>query len=246
MGNVKHDAGGGGAARGAGAAGGAAQPGVRSYVVRAGRTTPAQARALQALWPRWGLEPSGPLDLDATFGRRAPRVLEIGFGNGEALAALAAVNPGTDFLGIEVHPPGIGRLLAELARRELDNVRLLRGDAVALLECCIPPASLARVNIWFPDPWPKKRHHKRRLVQAPFLELVAARLAPGGLLHLATDWAPYAEHMEAALAAVPGLRAPGAAEARAVASERPRTHFQARGEARGHGVRDLVCRRAGP
>ena len=218
---------------------------VRSYVVRAGRTTPAQHRALHELWPRWGLEAGGGvLDLDPVFGRSAPRVLEIGFGNGEALVALARAHPDTDYLGIEVHPPGIGRLLTALARHEVDNVRVLRGDAAVLLECCLAPASLTRINLWFPDPWPKKRHHKRRLVQPDFIALAASRLRPGGVLHLATDWAPYAAHLDAVLARVPGLRPAGPEAAAARVRERPRTHFEARGEGRGHRVRDLVWVRA--
>ena len=161
---------------------------IRSFVTRSGRITAAQQRALTELWPRYGLEfTAAALELDAVFGRRAPRCVEIGFGNGEHLLALAAAEPARDFLGIEVHRPGIGRLLLALAAAGLGNVRLICHDAVEVFERQLPSASLAEILVLFPDPWPKKRHHKRRLVQAPFAALLASRLMPGGVLRRATD-----------------------------------------------------------
>ncbi len=169
---------------------------IRSFVRRAGRMTQAQQRALDELWPRFGIEFSPALlDLDAVFGRRAPRVLEIGIGDGETLLELARTHPEADYLGVEVHEPGIGHCLLGIEAASLGNIRLLRHDAVEVLEHMIPDASLDEVLLYFADPWPKKRHHKRRIVQPEFVELLARRLKPGGVFRLATDWAPYAEHM---------------------------------------------------
>lgn len=218
---------------------------IRSFVIRAGRLTDAQRRALDELWPRYGVEfDARLLDLDAVFGRRAPRVVEIGFGNGEHLATLAAQHPEQDFLGIEVHPPGIGRLLLALAATDLKNVRLSGHDAVEVFDSQIPQDSLDEVQILFPDPWHKKRHHKRRLVQAPFAECVARRLKRGGLLRLATDWQPYAEHMRQVLDANALLEnvAPGGGFLER-APERAPTRFERRGERLGHDIRELAYRR---
>ncbi len=209
---------------------------------REGRLTAGQQRALDELWPRFGLEPeAGFLDLDAVFGRRAPRVLEIGFGNGESLAVMAKAAPETDFIGIEVHRPGVGRLLLLLEELGLENVRVFCADAVEVLEHCIPEGSLDAVHLFFPDPWHKKRHHKRRIVQPEFAERVRLRLTPGGRIHFATDWAEYAEHMLAVLSATEGLHnlsADGGYVPRP--DYRPRTKFEQRGERLGHGVWDLV------
>ncbi|HET6603081.1 MAG TPA: tRNA (guanosine(46)-N7)-methyltransferase TrmB [Xanthomonadaceae bacterium] len=215
---------------------------VRSFVLRQGRLTPAQARALDALWPRYGLEPcQGPRDFDAVFGRQAPRVVEIGFGNGEALHFAAANEPQFDFIGIEVHRPGVGRLLNALAADGLDNVRVYCADAVEVLHGEIADASLQQVRIWFPDPWPKKRHHKRRLVQPAFARLLAAKLRPGGLLHLATDWHDYAEHMWDVLDAAPGfVNRAGPRGSVPRPPWRRQTHFEQRGVRLGHGVWDLL------
>ncbi|HET8898803.1 MAG TPA: tRNA (guanosine(46)-N7)-methyltransferase TrmB [Rhodanobacteraceae bacterium] len=215
---------------------------VRSFVLREGRITPAQQRAFDAHWARYGVDYAGqPRDFTAVFGRTAPRVLEIGFGNGEALAWAAEHDPARDFIGIEVHRPGVGRLMNALAALDAGNVRLYRHDAVEVLKHEIPAHSLAELRLWFPDPWPKKRHHKRRIVQAAFIELVATRLAPGGLLHMATDWAEYAEHMREVMQAAPGWRASGD-------GSRPpwriETHFERRGLRLGHAVADLLYVRA--
>jgi tRNA (guanine-N7-)-methyltransferase len=206
--------------------------------------TRAQELALARLWPRYGLEPARLLDLDACFGRRAPRTLEIGFGNGEALACLAQREPGTDFLGIEVHRPGIGHLLLELERRELDNVRVICADAAEVLAHSLPEASLDRALVFFPDPWPKKRHHKRRIVQPAIIDQLARTLRPGGLLHLATDWKDYARHMlevMAGMAPFRNLAGPGKAAPRP--DYRPVTKFEQRGRRLGHGVWDLLFER---
>jgi tRNA (guanine-N7-)-methyltransferase len=219
---------------------------IRTFVLREGRMTPAQQRAFDTLWSRYGLDYTGaPRDLDASFGRSAPRVLEIGFGNGEALAWASEHDPGRDYVGVEVHGPGVGRLMNALAARDAANVRIYKHDAVEVLEHEIAPAALAEARIWFPDPWHKKRHHKRRLIQPGFVALLATRVAPGGLLHLATDWQPYAEHMLEVMEAAPDWRnavAPGAC------AEKPEwrieTHFERRGLKLGHGVRDLLYRRA--
>jgi tRNA (guanine-N7-)-methyltransferase len=219
---------------------------IRSFVRRAGRLTPSQSRALGELWPRFGIAPPAkPLDLDALFGRSAPRTLEIGFGNGDNLAALAARHPERDYLGVEVHDPGVGRLLLRIEREELANVRIARHDAVEVVSGWLPPRSIDEVLIFFPDPWHKKRHHKRRLVQPPFLDQLARVTAPGARLYLATDWAPYAEQMLAVCEASPWFEnaAPGGGYA-ARPEIRPMTKFERRGLSLGHEVFDLLYRRA--
>lgn len=215
---------------------------VRSFVLRQGRFTPAQQRAFDLLWPRHGLDYTGQVrDFDAVFGRHAPRVLEIGFGNGEALRACAAQDPARDYLGIEVHAPGVGRLLNGLAQDGTGNVRVYHHDAVEVLQHEIGDGALAEVRIWFPDPWHKKRHHKRRLVNAEFAALLVRKLAPGGRLHLATDWQDYAEQMWDVLDATPGLRNSAGARGHVPRPAwRPQTHFEARGQRLGHGVWDLL------
>ena len=218
---------------------------IRSFVVRAGRMTSGQEKAHAEYWPRYGLPYSATaIDLDALFGRRAHRVLEIGFGNGDNLLALAGMRPEDDFLGIEVHPPGVGHLLHGVATQGLTNVRVSNHDAVEVLENQIPPASLDEVLILFPDPWHKKRHHKRRIVQDGFLDLIASRLKPGGLLRLATDWVPYAEHMLECLARNAHYEnAIGGGDYAPRDNARPVTRFERRGHRLGHEVRDLVFRR---
>lgn len=222
---------------------GGAHPRIRSYVLRAGRVGSGQARALAELGPRfvvpWRAE---PLDLATVFGRRAPLILEIGFGMGEGLAETAAAHSENDYLGVEVHTPGVGALLKQIGERNLANVRIVQHDAVDVLTHMLAPASLAGVHIFFPDPWHKKRHHKRRLIQPPLVSLLASRLAPGGYIHLATDWQDYAEQMLAVLGAEPLLENTVADYAPRPAT-RPLTKFEQRGLRLGHGVWDLVFRR---
>lgn len=218
---------------------------IRSFVVRAGRMTVAQERAWAELWPRFGLESSdAPLDLVAAFGRDAPRTLEIGFGNGESLVALAAEHPERDFLGVEVHRPGVGHLLLRIEELGLRNLRVVCRDAVEVLQHCVAEASLAELLLYFPDPWPKKRHHKRRIVQPDFVALVASRLRPAGVLRMATDWQPYAEHMLAVAGTCEALRNDSASgDYVARPDSRPVTRFERRGQRLGHGVWDLAFRR---
>ena len=216
------------------------RPRIRSFVVRPGRMGPGQARALAELGPRFLLPYAATAaDFAATFGRRAPLVLEIGFGMGDATAAIAAARPETDFLGIEVHPPGVGALLKRIGEGALTNLRIVQHDAVEVLEHMIAAESLAGVHLFFPDPWHKARHHKRRLVQPAFVRLLASRLSPGATLHCATDWEPYATQMLDVLSAEPSLvnTAPGFAQRPAL---RPLTKFENRGLGLGHGVWDLV------
>lgn len=215
---------------------------IRSFVLRQGRLTPAQERAFELYWSRYGLDYTGrPRDFDAVFGRHADHVLEIGFGNGEALRFAAANEPARDFIGIEVHRPGVGRLLNALAQDGAGNVRVYNHDAVEVLEHEIPDASLAEIRIYFPDPWHKKRHAKRRLIQPDFGRLIARKLAPGGLLHLASDWQPYIEHMWDVLDAEPALEnRAGTRDYFPRPAWRPETHFEARGVRLGHGVWDLL------
>lgn len=215
---------------------------VRSFVLRAGRTTAAQQRALEELWPRYGLEfATSPLDWLAAFGRDdAPRMAEIGFGAGEALLQFASSHPEFDCLGIEVHRPGVGHLLLGAHARGLNNLRIVCHDAVEVLREQIEPASLSLVHIFFPDPWPKKRHHKRRLIQPEFAELLARVLASGGTLRLATDWEHYAMHMREVLDACAAFRnVAGAAGFVARSDDRPLTRFERRGQRLGHEVWDL-------
>ncbi len=218
---------------------------VRSFVTRAGRITPAQQRALAELWPKYGLEFSAqPLDLRALYGRAAPCTIEIGFGNGDNLLRLAAAHPQRDFLGIEVHRAGVGRLLLALEARQLRNVHIICHDAVEVLAAQVPPLSVQEILILFPDPWPKKRHHKRRLLQAAFVALAASRLASGGQLRVATDWEPYAQHMLETLnasAALESLAPDGGFVPRP--GEREPTRFERRGERLGHEVWDLAYRK---
>lgn len=218
---------------------------IRSFVTRAGRITEAQERALEALWPKYGVDATpSVLDLDALFGRHAPRTVEIGFGNGENLSRMAAAHPERDYLGIEVHRPGVGRLLLALEELQLTHVRLVCQDAVDVLAQRIAQHSLDEVVILFPDPWPKKRHHKRRLIQSAFVELLTERLCHGGVIRLATDWQPYAEEMLATLTANPSLQNLSAAGAYSPRpAERVATRFEQRGERLGHEVWDLAFRR---
>jgi tRNA (guanine-N7-)-methyltransferase len=216
---------------------------IRSYVLRQGRVTDAQQRACEELLPRYGIPfAPEPADLDRIFGRAAPRVVEIGFGMGETTADVAARNPATDYLGIEVHTPGVGSLLKRVAGLGLTNVRVIRHDAVEVLERMIAPASLAGVHIFFPDPWPKKRHHKRRLIQPSFATLAASRMKPGAVLHVATDWEEYAQQILEVLASEPQLA--NTAEGYAPRPDyRPLTKFENRGLKLGHRVWDIVFRR---
>jgi tRNA (guanine-N7-)-methyltransferase len=218
---------------------------IRSFVVRAGRMTVAQQRAWAELWPRFGLESMDtPLDLVAAFGREAPWTLEIGFGNGESLVTLATEHPERDFLGIEVHRPGVGHLLLRIEELGLGNLRVVCRDAVEVLQICVAESSLDEVLLYFPDPWPKKRHHKRRIVQPDFVALVASRLRPGGVFRMATDWQPYAEHMLAVAGACAALRNESSEGAYVPRPDsRPVTRFERRGQRLGHGVWDLAFRR---
>ncbi len=215
---------------------------IRSFVLRAGRVTAAQERALAELWPSFGVDFDGrPLDLDALYARRARRCLEIGFGAGEVIGDLAKMHPDTDHLGIEVHRAGVGRLLLRAQEDLLTNLRVVRHDAVEVLSVAIPDESFDSILIFFPDPWHKKRHHKRRLIDAPFMDMLAAKLRAGGVLRLATDWQEYAEQM---------LRVGNACERLASLSQdrtyverpqfRPPTRFERRGARLGHGVWDLA------
>ena len=218
---------------------------VRSYVMRAGRITDAQQRALATIWPRFGIEFNfGPLDLDRLFGRHAPRTLEIGFGNGEHLLERALAAPERDFLGVEVHRPGVGHLLLAVDKAGLTNLRVIAHDAVDVLQHQIPASSLDEVQLLFPDPWPKARHHKRRLIQPEFADLVALRLSPGGRFHLATDWEPYADEMLRVLSACGALRnrAAGGGFIEQVML-RNATRFELRGQRLGHRVRELLFSR---
>jgi tRNA (guanine-N7-)-methyltransferase len=217
---------------------------IRSFVVRAGRMGTGQVRALQELGPQFVLPFSpGAVDWESVFGRRAPRILEIGFGMGQATAAIAQARPDVDFIGVEVHEPGVGALLKLIGQHDLRNIRILQHDAVEVLEQMVWPAALAGVHIFFPDPWHKKRHHKRRLIQPALVSLLASRLEPGGVLHCATDWAPYAQQMREVLSAEPTLQNTAGPEREGYAQRpdyRPLTKFEQRGLRLGHGVWDLV------
>ena len=218
---------------------------IRSFVLRQGRTTEAQREALERDWPRFGLDWPRPMARPAEwFGDDKPVVVEIGFGNGEALAAAAAADPARNYLGIEVHRPGVGRLLRQLAAADQSNARVISADAVQVMRETLAPGSLDEVRLYFPDPWHKKRHNKRRIVQTPFCDLVASRLRPGGRFHLATDWEPYAHWMREVLDGHPQFRNSAGAEGFVPKPEgRIETHFERRGLKLGHGVFDLVYER---
>ena len=225
----------------------AARRSVRSFVRREGRITPAQQQALDRLWALYGIdEPGTPYDAQQWFGRVAPLVVEIGFGSGDHLADSAAARPDDNFLGIEVHRPGVGRLLQRVEREGLSNLRAVCADAVEVLSQVLPAGSVDEVQILFPDPWPKKRHHKRRLIQPAFAEVLARVLRPGGVLRLATDWADYAEHMRAVLDPLPQFEnLAGIAGYLPRPDTRQTTRFEARGLRLGHRVFDLGYQRAG-
>ncbi len=213
---------------------------VNSFVIRAGRMTDAQQAARDRLWSRYGLEvDGGRLETDAVFGRRAPLVFEIGFGMGGSLAEMARAQPDHDFIGVEVHPPGIGTLLRLIEQQQLDNLRVYQADTKVVLERCIGEGQLHRVQIFFPDPWPKKRHHKRRLIQPEFIDALLPKLEVGGVLHLATDWEPYAQYMLEVLGNEPRLANMASAGCFMTGHGRPLTKFEQRGQRLGHGVWDL-------
>jgi len=219
-----------------------AHPRIRSYVLRAGRVGPGQARALAEIGPQFLLPyQPGELDLDKVFGRVVPRILEIGFGMGEGLAEIAAAHPENDYLGVEVHTPGVGALLKQLGERGLTNVRVVQHDAFEVLTRMLAPASLNGIHIFFPDPWHKTRHHKRRLIQPLLVRLLTSRLLSGGYIHLATDWENYAEQMLEVLTAEPLLHNT-VADYAPRPDTRPLTKFEQRGIRLGHGVWDLVFR----
>ena len=219
--------------------------GIRSFVCRSGRMTDGQAQAYQRLWPIYGILPQAELlDFGRLYGNAQPVVLEIGFGMGQSLANMAMTHPDLNYLGVEVHKPGVGSLLAEIAAHELTNIRVVHGDAVALLEKYIPNESLAGVQIFFPDPWHKTRHHKRRLIQAEFIQLLHQKLHLGGFIHLATDWRDYAVHMQRVFAANNGFVNQGGEDGfMPNRLDRPATKFERRGELLGHGVWDLYYKK---
>ena len=219
---------------------------VRTFVLRQGRLTEGQQRSLDLHWPTYGLAVEGEqtLDINACFERAAPLWLEIGFGNGDALVQMAGARPDINFLGIEVHLPGVGHVLGELAARDIQNVRLIRHDALEVLEHSLGRASVSRMMIFFPDPWHKKRHHKRRLVNPEFLRLAQMVLTDDATIHFATDWVDYADHIVAAMRAQPEFRlVTDADKFNEVTGIRPTTKFETRGRRLGHEVRDLVYER---
>lgn len=220
---------------------------VRSFVRREGRATAAQKQALQTLWPKYGFAHSGQrLDQAALFGRTAPLVLEIGYGDGEALIAAAQHQPGIDYIGAEVYSPGIGHCLLRIEEQQLRNVRLCREDAVELLKSGIADASLTEIRLFFPDPWPKKKHHKRRIINESFIALISRKLTPGGRIHFATDWAPYAEWALAHFEAAPQLEnVAGEGCYITRPASRIETRFERRGKRLGQASRDLIYRRKG-
>lgn len=220
------------------------RPHIRSFVLRQGRVSNAQRRAVETLLLSFGIAYApAPLDLDAAFGRPAPKILEIGFGMGETTAQMALANPHNDYLGIEVHTPGVGSLLRLIEAHALANVRIIQHDAVEVLSNMIGASNLSAIHVFFPDPWPKKRHHKRRLIQPPLVRLLASRLRPGGYLHLATDWEDYALQMLQVLSAEAQLDNT-AEEFAARPAYRPLTKFEARGLKLGYDVWDIVFRRS--
>lgn len=213
--------------------------GVRSFVRRAGRTTPAQNRALTELWPVYGIDFSAePLNLGEAFGREAQKVLEIGFGNGEALVRDAALQPETDFLGVEIHEPGVGRCLMAARDLGITNLRVIMHDAVEVLRQQIKDGVLSQVRLLFPDPWPKKRHHKRRIINVPFLELVAGKLESGGTFQIATDWENYAEHIDDVIDRSPAFKLAGRLvhDGENPMPGRQTTKFERRGLKMGHRI----------
>jgi len=218
---------------------------IRSFVRREGRITPSQQRALTRLWPRYGLNAGEqPFDFAEIFGRRAPCILEIGFGDGVSLLQQAQAHPENHYLGIEVHRPGVGRLLHAMEGAGVENVRVVCEDAVSVLRRNIPDRSLDVVQLFFPDPWPKKRHHKRRIVQPDFAQLVRSKLRSGGHFHLATDWEEYAQQMMGVLESTPGYRnTAGRGNFLPRPDSRPLTKFELRGQRLGHSVRDLIFER---
>ncbi|WP_372599804.1 tRNA (guanosine(46)-N7)-methyltransferase TrmB [Amphritea sp.] len=218
---------------------------VKSFVLRAGRMTEGQQKAMETVWPHMGLELSqGMLDLTEVFGREAPVVLEIGFGMGDSLIEMAKHQPEKNYIGIEVHRPGVGRLLSNAEKEGLSNIRVFCDDAIEVLARCIPDGSLSTVQLFFPDPWHKKKHNKRRIVQLAFAETIRKKLKVGGQFHMATDWENYAEHMMEVMSAAPGYRNVAGDQAYSPQPEwRPVTKFQKRGERLGHGVWDLMFER---
>jgi tRNA (guanine-N7-)-methyltransferase len=216
---------------------------IRSYVVRTGRMTKAQRSAFEAGWDRYGLRlVDGKIDIDTTFGRTGAKVLEIGFGMGDSLLQMAIQQPDTDFIGIEVHPPGVGSLINAATEHDIDNLKLYLADATDVLDECIASSSLDRIQLYFPDPWHKKKHNKRRIVQPEFLQLLREKLREGGLLHMATDWHPYAEQMLELIEGAEGLENTADSDGYVPRpSFRPLTKFEKRGERLGHGVWDLIA-----
>ncbi len=218
---------------------------MRSFVLRGGRLTEGQKRALDEFWPRFGIEKGESLlDFKTLFGNDAPVIMEIGFGNGDATWQMAQAHPAENFLGVEVHQPGVGRLLLKMKQHGIANIRIANDDAVEFLRERVPEESLDGVRIYFPDPWPKKRHHKRRLIQSSLIELLASRMRPGALLHLATDWEPYAEHMLEVMRLSDGfVNLSPSGDFCDQPEWRPETKYERRGERLGHQVRDLLFKR---
>ena len=218
---------------------------VRSFVLRGGRLTEGQKRALDEFWPRFGVERGESLlDFTALFGSDAPVIMEIGFGNGDATWQMAQAHPAENYLGVEVHQPGVGHLLLKMKQHGITNIRIANDDAVEFLRRRVPEKSLDGVRIYFPDPWPKKRHHKRRLIQSSLIELLASRMCPGALLHLATDWEPYAEHILEVMRSSDGfVNLSPSGDYCDQPEWRPETKYERRGERLGHQVRDLLFRR---
>ncbi len=216
---------------------------VKSFVIRIGRMTAAQKQAYEAQWPLHGLNANEKFDQQNSFGRSAPLVFEIGFGMGQSLIAMAQAHPDWNYIGVEVHPPGVGNVLRLSAEAGLRNLKVYKADAKAVLADCIADNTLDRVQIFFPDPWHKTRHHKRRLIQSEFVQELRPKMKVGGVLHLATDWEPYAKHMMKVLSGAEGFRNCNASGAYATEHDRPPTKFEQRGQKLGHGVWDMLFER---